>query len=58
MNPVFWFLILLSCVCLWFLLRNVFVLIGSATHNLLEDTKAILNDNGDEENANGGNENA
>lgn len=58
MNPVFWFLILLSCVCLWFLLRGFFVSVGSAAANLIQDTKNILDSDEDDNEFNGGNENA
>ena len=49
MNPFFWLLLLLACVILWFLLRVGFVMVGTAIFNLLEDTKTILESNGDEE---------
>ena len=58
MNPVFWFLVLLSCVCLWFLLRVTFIATGAAVYDLLRDTKDILNSDEKENKHNGGNENA
>lgn len=43
MNPFFWMLVLLCMVAVWFLLRDLFVDIGSMASNLLADTKDILN---------------
>lgn len=61
MNPFFWILVLLACVAAWFALRDLFVDIGSAAANLMQDTKDILNsDESVEENFEenyGGNEN-
>jgi len=57
MNPFFWLLVALSCVCLWFLLRGFFVSVGTAANDLIQDTKNILNSD-EEDELNGGNENA
>ena len=57
MNPFFWFLVLLATVLLWFVLRRVFIAIGSKAADVMQDTKEILNSDGENEN-NGGNENA
>ena len=42
MNPFFWFLVLIAMVAIWFLLRNLFVDIGSGVKYLLRDTRDVL----------------
>ena len=58
MNPFFWFLVLLACVAAWFLLRGFFICVGTAADDLIQDTKNILNSDEEEDEHNGGNENA
>ena len=43
MNPFFWILVLLAMVAIWFLIRDLFVDIGSAVSKLLRDTRDVLN---------------
>lgn len=62
MNPFFWFLVLLGMVVAWFVLRDLFVDIGSMVSNLIRDTMEILNsdeavEDNDFEEIYGGNEN-
>lgn len=62
MNPIFWALVLLGMVVLWLLMRDLFVDIGSAVRNLIEDTADVLKTNEladiyDLEERDGGNEN-
>lgn len=47
MNPFFWVLVLLATVALWFVLRGVFVSLGGWFKNTMNDTKAILEDDGE-----------
>lgn len=58
MNPFFWVLVLLATVVLWFVLRGVFVALGSWFKNTMNDTKAILEDDGDDSENEGDENNA
>ena len=42
MNPVFWILVVLAAVALWFLLRRIFIRLGTGAANLVDDTVKIL----------------
>lgn len=58
MNPFFWVLVLLATVALWFVLRGAFVSLGGWFKNTMNDTKAILEDDGDDSEIEGDENNA
>ena len=47
MNPVFWFLLALLAVVTWFALRGLFVAVGKWVKRTMKNTKAILEDDGE-----------
>lgn len=62
MNLFFWMLVLIGMVAAWFVLRGLFIGIGSFASDLIQDTKDILNsdeavEEDDFEEIYGGNEN-